>query len=123
MRARFPAQLRVKVDAPPDWARALDGVRSESVDDEGALLTIDPGTDTQKILRAAQAAGPVEHFAFADAGALVARQEEVQFVTTPIGFVLLIGYLLVYAVIADPDATWVKVVSFLPPLTASLMPA
>jgi len=62
-------------------------------------------------------------FAFAAAGALVSRQEEVQFVTMPIGLVLLVGYLLVYAVIAHPDATWVKVASFLPPLTASLMPA
>ena len=62
-------------------------------------------------------------FAFAAAGALVARQEEVQFVTLPIGLLLLVGYLLVYAVIANPDATWVKVVSFLPPLTASLIPA
>jgi ABC-2 type transport system permease protein len=62
-------------------------------------------------------------FAFAAAGALVARQEEVQFVTLPIGLVLLVGYLLVYAVIANPDATWVKVASFVPPLTASLIPA
>ena len=62
-------------------------------------------------------------FAFAAAGALVARQEEVQFVTLPLGMILLVGYLLVYAVIAHPDATWVKIISFLPPLTASLMPA
>jgi ABC-2 type transport system permease protein len=62
-------------------------------------------------------------FAFAAAGALVARQEEVQFVTTPIGMGLLVGYLLVYAVIASPNATWVKVISFLPPLTATLLPA
>jgi len=68
LRARFPAQLRVKVDAPPDWARGLAGVRVESVDDDGVLLTIDPGADTQKILRAAQAAGPVEHFGFESAG-------------------------------------------------------
>jgi len=62
-------------------------------------------------------------FAYAAAGALVARQEEVQFVTMPIGLLLLVSYLLVYAVIGSPDATWVKVVSFFPPLTASLMPA
>jgi ABC-2 type transport system permease protein len=62
-------------------------------------------------------------FAFAAAGALVARQEEVQFVTTPIGMGLLVGYLLVYAVIASPNAIWVKVISFLPPLTATLPPA
>jgi ABC-2 type transport system permease protein len=62
-------------------------------------------------------------FAFAAAGALVSRQEEVQFVTLPLGMFLLVGYLLVYAVIAHPDATWVKVVSFLPPLMASMLPA
>lgn len=62
-------------------------------------------------------------FAFAAAGALVSRQEEVQFVTLPLGLFLLVGYLLVYAVIAHPDATWVKVVSFLPPLMASVLPA
>jgi len=32
------------------------------------LLVVDPGTDPQKILRAAQAAGPVEHFGFETAG-------------------------------------------------------
>ena len=68
LRAQFPAQLRVKVAAPPDWARGLNGVRIASVDDEGVLLTIDPGTDTQRILRAAQAAGAVEHFGFETAG-------------------------------------------------------
>jgi ABC-2 type transport system permease protein len=62
-------------------------------------------------------------FAYAAAGALVARQEEVQFVTLPMGLFLLVGYLLVYAVIAHPDAGWVKVVSFLPPLMATLLPA
>ncbi|HUJ34710.1 MAG TPA: ABC transporter permease [Solirubrobacteraceae bacterium] len=62
-------------------------------------------------------------FAYAAAGALVSRQEEVQFVTLPMGLFLLVGYLLVYAVIAHPDATWVKMVSFLPPLMATLLPA
>jgi ABC-2 type transport system permease protein len=61
--------------------------------------------------------------AFAAAGALVARQEEVQFVSVPIGMPLLIGYLLVYAAVASPNATWLKVASFFPPLTATLMPA
>jgi len=62
-------------------------------------------------------------FAFAAAGALVARQEEVQSVTLPIAMPLLIGYLIVYAAIASPNATWLKVISFLPPLSATLMPA
>lgn len=62
-------------------------------------------------------------FVFAATGALVARQEELQAVSVPIGMPLLIGYLLVYAEISSPDATWLKVVSFLPPLTATVMPA
>ncbi len=62
-------------------------------------------------------------FAFAAAGALVARQEEVQFVTMPFGILLVAGYLLVYAAIANPDAAWLRVASLFPPLSASLMPA
>ena len=62
-------------------------------------------------------------FAFAAAGALVARQEEVQAVTTPLALPLLIGYLLTYAAIGRPDATWLKVLSYLPPMNATLMPA
>jgi ABC-2 type transport system permease protein len=62
-------------------------------------------------------------FAFAAAGAMVSRQEEVQMVTTPIALPLLIGYLLVYAALGSPNATWLKVLSFFPPLTATLMPA
>jgi ABC-2 type transport system permease protein len=62
-------------------------------------------------------------FAFAAAGALVARQEEVQFTAGPLAFPLIAGYLLVYAVIGSPHATWLKVMSFLPPLAPSMMPA
>lgn len=60
---------------------------------------------------------------YAAAGAIVARQEEVQFVTLPVGFPLLVGYLLVYAVIAAPHETWIRVLSLLPPFAPSLMPA
>ena len=68
LRRRLPAQLRVKVDAPPDWAHPLKGVRIESADEDGVLLVVDPGTDPQIILRAAQTAGSVEHFGFETAG-------------------------------------------------------
>jgi ABC-2 type transport system ATP-binding protein len=68
LRRRLPAQLRVKVDAPPDWARSLPGTELVSADDDGVLLVVEPGSDTQAILRAAQAAGPVEHFGFESAG-------------------------------------------------------
>jgi ABC-2 type transport system permease protein len=60
---------------------------------------------------------------YAAAGAMVARQEEVQFVTLPVGFPLLVGYLLIYAAIAASHATWIGVLSLLPPFAPSLMPA
>jgi ABC-2 type transport system ATP-binding protein len=57
LRRRLPAQLRVKVDAPPDWPRSLPGTELVSAGDDGVLLVVEPGSDTQAILRAAQAAG------------------------------------------------------------------
>jgi ABC-2 type transport system ATP-binding protein len=68
LRERFPAQLRVRVGSSTDWASALDGVRVLSSDEDGVLLLVDPGVDSQAILRAAQQAGPVERFAFESAG-------------------------------------------------------
>jgi len=62
-------------------------------------------------------------FAYAAAGAIVARPEEVQFATAPFGFALLAGYLLVYPAIGSPNAPWIRVLSFFPPLAPSLMPA
>ncbi len=68
LRERFPAQLRVRVGSSTDWASTLDGVRVLSSDEDGVLLLVDPGVDSQAILRAAQQAGPVERFAFESAG-------------------------------------------------------
>ena len=62
-------------------------------------------------------------FALAATGALVARQEEVQSATFPIVLPLLIGYVIVYAAVGSPNATWLQVLSFVPPLTPTLMPA
>jgi ABC-2 type transport system permease protein len=62
-------------------------------------------------------------FAYATAGALVGRQEEVQFVSLPITLPIFAGFLLTYAAIANPDAGWIRVLSFLPPLAPVLMPA
>lgn len=62
-------------------------------------------------------------FGFAAAGAMVARQEEVQSVTAPFTVFLIGGFLLTYALIASPDALWVKIASYLPPLMPVLMPA
>jgi ABC-2 type transport system ATP-binding protein len=68
LRRRLPAQLRVKVDASPDWARSLPGTELVSADEDGVLLVVQPGTDPQAILHAAQTAGAVEHFGFETAG-------------------------------------------------------
>lgn len=62
-------------------------------------------------------------FAFAAAGALVGRQEDVQFVTLPFTVPLVGGFLLTYLAIATPNAWWIRVLSFLPPLAPILMPA
>jgi len=37
-------------------------------DERGVLVAIEPGADTQAILTAAVAAGPVEHFGFESSG-------------------------------------------------------
>jgi ABC-2 type transport system permease protein len=62
-------------------------------------------------------------FGYAAAGAMVARQEEVQSVSVPFTVFLVGGYLLMYATIASPDAPWVRVVSYVPPFMPALMPA
>ncbi|HVR06345.1 MAG TPA: ATP-binding cassette domain-containing protein [Solirubrobacteraceae bacterium] len=68
LRERLPAQLRVRVGGSTDWASGLHGVRVLRNDEDGVLLRVEPGADSQAILRAAQQAGPVEHFAFESAG-------------------------------------------------------
>ncbi len=62
-------------------------------------------------------------FALAAAGALIARPEEVQSATLPLIMPLPIGYVLTFVAVGSPNATWLRVVSWLPPLTPTLMPA
>jgi ABC-2 type transport system permease protein len=62
-------------------------------------------------------------FVLAAAGALVSRPEEVQSVMIPVAMPLVLGYLLVFAAVGSPNATWLRVASLLPPLSATLMPA
>jgi ABC-2 type transport system permease protein len=61
-------------------------------------------------------------FAYAAAGALVGRQEDVQFVVLPLTLPIAAGFLLTYLAIAAPDAWWIQLLSFFPPLTPVLMP-
>jgi len=58
---------------------------------------------------------------YAALGALVKRQEEVQNAVGPITFLLVIGYLVGYFAIYLPDATWIKVVSYVPFWTPTTM--
>jgi len=64
LREQFPAQLRVKIEGPTAWASQIPGVRVVRDDERGLVLLVEPGTDPQAILSAAEAAGPVEHFGF-----------------------------------------------------------
>lgn len=60
------ARLVVEVEGDPAgaWARALPGVAVSEVDGAAVRLVLDAGVDPQAVLRAAQASGPVRHFAF-----------------------------------------------------------
>jgi ABC-2 type transport system ATP-binding protein len=62
-------RLAVRVAGDPDgnWARALDPAlaTAERTDAGTVLLALAPGADSQRVLDAARAAGPVEHFAYA----------------------------------------------------------
>lgn len=62
-------------------------------------------------------------FAYAAAGAIVARQEEVQFVVVPMSLLNVGSYLLLFAMLANPHAPWARVLSFLPPFAPALMSA
>ncbi|MGD0998429.1 MAG: ABC transporter permease [Thermoleophilia bacterium] len=61
-------------------------------------------------------------FACAAAGALVARQEELAFVTMPITMLLVVSFLLTYVAVGSPGALWLTVLSFVPPMAPVLMP-
>jgi ABC-2 type transport system ATP-binding protein len=59
--------VRVATDQAGDWARRLDPAVAtvERVDAGTVLLVLATGADAQRVLDAARAAGPVEHFTFA----------------------------------------------------------
>ncbi len=62
-------------------------------------------------------------FAYAVAGTLVGRPEDVQNVAAPFIILLVGGFLLTYLTMADPTNVWLQALSFLPPLAPILMPA
>ena len=64
--------VRVAGDQEGDWARSLDPAlataerpASGNTDGGTVLLALAPGADSQRVLDAARAAGPVEHFTYA----------------------------------------------------------
>jgi len=64
LRAGSPARLVVRVpEAPPGWAKPLDGVTILSEHDGTTVLELASGADDQRVLRAALETGPVHEFA------------------------------------------------------------
>jgi len=58
---------------------------------------------------------------FAAAGALVKRQDEVQNAIQPLTWLFMIGYFVSFFGISTPDATWIKVMSYIPFWTPTIM--
>jgi ABC-2 type transport system permease protein len=60
--------------------------------------------------------------AFACAGAIVPRQEELQSSMTPLSIMLLISFFLAFAVLDDPDGTIARISAFVPMTAPITMP-
>lgn len=58
---------------------------------------------------------------FAAMGALIRRQEELQNIVQPVMWLFLIGYLVSFVGFTNPDATWVKIISYIPFWTPTTM--
>ncbi len=58
---------------------------------------------------------------FAAMGALVKRQDEVQNAIQPLTWLFMIGYIASFIGISAPDATWIKVMSYIPFWTPTTM--
>ena len=60
--------------------------------------------------------------AFACAGALVPRQEELQSTMTPLTLIILVGFFVSFAVLENPDGTLAHVTAFIPMTAPMTMP-
>jgi len=60
--------------------------------------------------------------AFAVAGALVPRQEEIQAVTAPLTILILASFFLSFGALDDPSSTLARVLSLIPPSAPMVMP-
>ena len=61
--------------------------------------------------------------AFAVAGAIVSRQEDIQSTTAPMMILLVAGYLVSFSVAEEPSGTMAQVLTFLPPFAPLIAPA
>jgi ABC-2 type transport system permease protein len=61
--------------------------------------------------------------AYAVAGAMVPRQEEIQSTTTPLTMLILVSLFAGFAVQDDPDGTFAHVSAFIPPIAPVTMPS
>ena len=61
--------------------------------------------------------------AFAAAGAIVSRQEDVNSATAPLSLLLVAGYLASFSAIGTPDSTAAVVLTFVPPIAPMVVPA
>jgi ABC-2 type transport system ATP-binding protein len=70
LRARVPQRLRVQVAGANGvgWASNVPGATVVREDADGVWFALDPGADAQKVLRAAEAAGPLQHFGYESGG-------------------------------------------------------
>jgi ABC-2 type transport system permease protein len=60
--------------------------------------------------------------AFAVAGALVPRQEEIQSITAPLTILIVASFFLSFGALDDPGSTLAQVLSFVPPSAPMVMP-
>jgi ABC-2 type transport system permease protein len=60
--------------------------------------------------------------AYAAVAARVSRQEEMQTAVQPLNLLLMVPYFAAFAAIADPDATWVRALSLIPPFSVLIQP-
>ena len=62
--------------------------------------------------------------AFAAAGAMVARQEDIQNVSLPITLTVMVSYFVSIALVtSDPEGTAARIASFVPPIAPMIVPA
>lgn len=60
--------------------------------------------------------------AYAAVAARVSRQEEMQTAVQPLNLVLMVPYFTAFAALGDPNATWVRVLSLIPPFSVLIQP-